>query len=43
MKDNCVSCNEETQYNITDSVFVRNYYIEGAGQLCKSCFERIYN
>ena len=39
----CVSCNKDTPYMINESINVRNYYIEGAGQLCKSCYDKIYN
>ena len=42
MKDNCVSCNEETIYNRTDHIHFRVGYIEGAGQLCLDCYDEIY-
>ena len=43
MKDKCVSCGCKTPYEKSDHVDFRLGYIEGAGQLCKSCFEDIYN
>ena len=43
MKDRCVSCVVETQYDVTENINNRFYYVEGAGQLCKDCYERVYN
>tara|TARA_R110000803_G_scaffold37781_4_gene81561 strand:- start:24230 stop:24373 length:144 start_codon:yes stop_codon:yes gene_type:complete len=42
MKDNCVDCNVETPYDTTDSIYIRSYYIEGAGQLCKECYIKTF-
>ena len=42
MKDKCVSCGVETLYDKTDHVDFRLGYIEGAGQLCLDCYEKIY-
>ena len=41
-KDKCVSCGVETQYDEFDHIDFRNFYIEGAGQLCVKCFNDIY-
>ena len=41
--DLCVLCERETPYLIKDHIDQRNYYIEGAGQLCEECFHRIYD
>jgi len=41
--EKCVSCGEETPYKFSDSIFIRNYYVEGAGQLCQSCWNSTYN
>ena len=38
----CVCCGEETPYDRDDSIDFRNYYIEGAGQLCMSCYGEVY-
>lgn len=38
----CVSCGEETPYKFSDNIFIRDHYIEGAGQLCKVCYDRTY-
>ena len=42
MKDKCVSCDVETKYSEHDHIDFRIGYIEGAGQLCLDCFEKIY-
>ena len=42
-KDKCVSCGIETRYDEFDHIDFRNFYIEGAGQLCPDCYDRIYN
>ena len=36
--ENCVSCGEETPYKFSDNIYTRNWYVEGAGQLCKECW-----
>ena len=41
-KDNCVCCGKETPYDIDCHIDLRYYYIEGAGQLCRDCYERLY-
>ena len=43
MKDKCVSCHTETEYDKNLHIHNRKHYIEGAGQLCKLCYETIYN
>lgn len=40
--DNCVLCDIETPYKITDHIDMRQHYVEGAGQLCKECWDKIY-
>jgi len=42
-KDCCVACGVETEYYDTTHIDARRFYIEGAGQLCKDCFEKIIN
>ena len=41
--DNCVSCGKETDCPKTMPIDYRYYYVEGAGQLCKECYDKIYN
>ena len=40
--DSCVICNVETSYGISTHVDERNYYIQGAGQLCEKCHFELY-
>lgn len=40
MKDKCVLCGVETPYEFETHVDYRYGYIEGAGQLCKACYDR---
>lgn len=37
MKDKCVICGKETQYDINTPINFRYNYVEGAGQVCKEC------
>lgn len=41
--EKCVNCGKETPYTIDNHIDYRNYYIEGVGQLCKDCYNEIYN
>jgi hypothetical protein len=38
IKEKCVMCARETEYNISDNINLRYGYIEGMGQLCASCY-----
>lgn len=40
--EKCVSCNATTPYNFNDNIYFRNFYVEGSGQLCESCYISIY-
>lgn len=42
MKELCVRCGKETEYDINTPVTVRRYFIEGSGQLCEECFKLLY-
>jgi len=42
MKEKCVICNKETKYDIDDHIGHRLFYVEGAGQLCSSCYKKLY-
>lgn len=42
-KEKCVSCGGETPHYFHEHIDYRYYYVEGAGQLCKNCYESIYN
>ena len=38
-KDKCIMCGVETPYDETTHIDMRIGYVEGAGQLCKSCYD----
>ena len=38
--ETCVVCGIETSYKFGDNINYRNFYVEGAGQLCKTCYEK---
>jgi len=40
MKDSCILCGAETPYEETTHIDQRIGYIEGAGQLCRSCYDQ---
>lgn len=42
-KEKCVSCEKETEVDVNTHTDYRNYYVEGAGQLCKDCWVDIYS
>lgn len=41
-KDRCVLCWGETEYSKNTPVEDRQFYIEGAGQLCEECYRKYY-
>ena len=41
--EKCVVCDVETDVPVDKPVDLRYHYVEGAGQLCKSCWEKTYN
>ena len=41
--DKCVMCGEETEYAEMDHINARNFYVDGAGQLCQTCFDEEHN
>ena len=40
--DKCTVCGKETEYDEFDHIDFRNFYVEGAGQLCCQCWNEIY-
>lgn len=38
----CVSCGLNTHVDKNMDVTLRLFYVEGAGQLCKDCYEKVY-
>ena len=43
MKDKCVLCGIRTKYDKDTYIYNRVCYIEGVGQLCRSCYKRLYD
>lgn len=41
--DLCIVCKKPTIYPKDKHIDHRLYYIEGAGQMCRECYEIIYN
>jgi hypothetical protein len=41
-QDRCVLCGRFTTYKRNVPIANRAYYVEGAGQLCKRCYEKLY-
>jgi len=39
--EKCISCGAETNVPVTQHVDYRYFYVEGAGQCCKECFEKL--
>lgn len=37
-KEKCVICGVETNYDVNTHIDFRLHYVEGAGQLCKKCY-----
>lgn len=42
-KDKCVLCGQETAYDFKTPITQREFYVEGAGQLCRKCFQELYS
>ena len=40
--DVCIGCGVQTDYKTETPVNFRDNYVEGAGQLCKPCFKKVY-
>lgn len=40
IKEKCVLCSTETPYTFDTHIDYRYGYVEGAGQLCKKCYDR---
>lgn len=42
MKEKCIRCGRETEYEASTPVTARRYYIEGSVQLCPLCYQELY-
>lgn len=41
-KEKCVVCKKPTEYDTHTPVDLRSNYVEGCGQLCTECYNRVY-
>lgn len=41
--EECVLCGKITIYPKDMPIDYRMYYVEGAGQLCNGCYDKVYN
>jgi len=41
--DKCVLCGEITEYAEMDHILVRDFHVDGTGQLCQVCFDKEHN
>lgn len=41
-KEVCISCGNQTNVPINENIENRSFYVIGAGQLCESCYNKIY-
>ena len=41
-KDKCNLCNDDSPYDKTEPIDERVGYIEGSGQMCLDCYEKVY-
>ena len=42
-KDKCSLCNDDSPYDKTEPIDERIGYIEGSGQMCLDCYDKIYS
>lgn len=40
--EKCVNCGVDTNVLVSENVDLRKNYVEGAGQLCEECWNKIY-
>ena len=40
--EKCVNCKEDTGVLVNEHIDKRHCYVEGVGQLCKDCWNKIY-
>lgn len=42
MKELCIRCGKETEYDVHTPVNIRRFYIDGSEQLCEECWRELY-
>jgi len=40
--ETCVVCQKELDIPVSTNIDMREHYVEGAGQLCKECYNSVY-
>ncbi len=40
--EKCVNCKVETNVPVNEHIDLRKFYVEGAGQRCEECSNKIY-
>lgn len=40
--ETCVMCKQFTPYIYSTPIHLRKWYIEGGGQLCETCYNKLY-
>ncbi len=40
--EHCIVCGADTSIPKSYSIELRNFYVEGAGQLCGNCWDKVY-
>jgi uncharacterized protein YlaI len=43
MNDKCILCDKETEFPKDTLIEKRSWYVEGSGQLCEDCYNKIYH
>ena len=38
VKEKCIFCKKDTEYNTCKPIHMRYFYVEGCGQLCGKCY-----
>ena len=41
--EKCVFCGMETNLPVSTPIDIRKNYVEGAGQLCPGCYNKLYD
>jgi hypothetical protein len=41
-REKCITCKNDTPYHFSTDIEYRSHYIEGAGQLCKKCWNNYF-
>lgn len=41
-KELCIRCGKEIEYDTNTPITISRYFVEGSGQLCSLCFQKLY-